>query len=81
MLAKKQKKVNKPASIQNSLITIKDFNETMKAERGGRLFSDSKENTLSTHKLNMKDLIKNILEEEVESEHSLEKDHKKENKL
>lgn len=63
VLEKRRKKIVKPFSIENSLITIKDFNETMKADKGGRMFSDSKENTLSTHKLNMKDLIKNILEE------------------
>lgn len=63
MMKKKSKKVSKGLSIENSLITIKDFNDTFKTDKQ-RLFSESKENTLSNNKLNIKELIKNILEEE-----------------
>ena len=66
LLQKKKEKKTKHLSIESSLITIKDFNETLKADKLRHL-SGSKEKTVSNKKINMKDIIKNILEESEES--------------
>lgn len=66
LLERKNKKA-KPLSISNSLITIKDFNESMKTEKI-KTFSESKESTLSNHKLSIKDILKNVLEEKSDNE-------------
>ena len=55
----KKKQINtKEQSKESSLITIKDFNESLKNDKI-KSFSGSKD----PHKMNMKDLIINILEE------------------
>lgn len=53
MQNKKERVNHKIPSASNSLITIKDFNDTIKTEKQ-RIFSESKENTLSNNKLNLR---------------------------
>lgn len=67
--SKKEKLNQKIVSSSNSLITIKDFNDTLKTDKH-RLFSESKENTLSNNKLNLKEFMRNILEENESEKYS-----------
>jgi hypothetical protein len=53
MQSKKEKVNHKIPSASNSLITIKDFNDTIKTDKQ-KMFSESKDNTLSNNKLNLR---------------------------